>query len=171
MLLHRLLLTTAAAAGLSLLPGLAQAQLLNHDATRAQQVRDSVLMTANQYRHDIEQQATRFKVRTRHLGARRRVVRGYAPKSTDVSVRLLAWKHVSRTLRDGTVRERYVGYSDKIKILQESRTNGHLNYVRMSRIVRSGPVILGRTPIAELTREGYVWWHKRQYLLTTPTTL
>lgn len=171
MLLRSLFLTTAAAAALALLPGAAQAQLLNPDATRAQQARDSVLLTANQYRHDIEQRATRFKVRTRRLGARRRVVRGYAPKSTDVSVKLLAWKHVSRTLRNGTVHERYVGYSDGVKILQESRTNERVNLVRLSQVVRTGGIIMGRTPAGELTREGYVWWRKRQYVPTAPTKL
>lgn len=172
MRLHRIFLTAALAVAGSLLPGLAQAQLIS-DPAQAGVARDSVLLTANRYRAGIEQQAQRFNVKVFRLGKRRRVVHGYYLKrqAATSTRRELAWKHVARTLRSGTVRERYVGYIDKQRVLEESRTNGQVNYVRLHRLVRVASTVTSRGLVGQLSREGYVTWQKNQFLFVAPTRL
>lgn len=175
---HRFLLSTAAASALALLPQLTQGQIIAN-APQGLAARDSVLARATQYHQLIEQRAARFNVSTMRLGKRRRVVRGYyvekpANNLTSVSSsKQRAWKHVSRTLRTGVVRERYVGYLERQKVLEETRTNQQLNYVRVSRLVYMPNIklVMGRAPLGMLTKEGYVQWGREQYVLTTPGKL
>ncbi|MCC3156052.1 hypothetical protein LJ737_02330 [Hymenobacter sp. 15J16-1T3B] len=170
------------AAVLSLLPRLTQAQAVT-DVARATQARDSVLLRANTYRQTIEQQAARFDVTVHRLGKRRRVVHGYYlkkstnPNSLNAGVvstkREKAWKHVTRTLATGVVRERYLGYLDGQKVLEETRTNHQTTFVRVSRVVRASGInlVMGRARQGLLTSEGYVQWGREQFLLTAPTKL
>ncbi|RAK64523.1 hypothetical protein [Hymenobacter edaphi] len=179
---RRIFLTTVAAAAFSLLPRFTQAQLVTDNA-RATQARDSVLLRANSYRQTIEQQAARFDVRAHYLGKRRRVVRGYAlkkstnPNSLNAGVvstkRERAWKHVTRTLATGVVRERYLGYLDGQKVLEETRTNHQTTYVRLHRVIRVPGInlVTGRARLGLLTSEGYVQWGREQFLLSAPTKL
>jgi hypothetical protein len=181
MLLHRIFSTAAVAAALSLLPGLAQAQLVT-DPARAAAARDSVVLMANRYRQTIEQQAGRFDVKVHRLGKRRRVVRGYYfkkatnPNALNAAVvstkRERAWKHVTRTLATGVVRERYVGYLEDKEVLEETRTNHQTTYVRVHRLVKAAAnvnFIVARALHGYYTSEGYVKWGREQFLLTAPT--
>ncbi|RTQ47457.1 hypothetical protein EJV47_18705 [Hymenobacter gummosus] len=172
MLLQRIFSTAAVAVSLCLLPQLSQAQLVN-DPAQAAAARDSVLARANDYHQRIEQRAKVFSVRVHRLGKRRRVVRGYYVQGSTVgpSVRKRAWKHVTRTLATGVVRERYLGYVEGEKVLEETRTNHQTTYVRVHRLVKASNVnfIIGRAPLGYCTSEGYVKWGREQYILTQPT--
>ena len=178
MLLHRVFLPAAAALLLSTLPELTQAQIVSN-TSQGLAARDSVLARANQFHQLIEQKAARFDVSVIRLGKRRRVVRGYyiaKPVNglTNVSSqKQRAWKHVARTLRTGVVRERYVGYIEKQKVLEETRTNQQLNYVRVGRLVYAPNTkyVVGRAPQGLLTKEGYVQWGREQYVLAVPSKL
>lgn len=168
-IMMRLFTSLLLAAGASLLPLLASAQLIT-DPARATVARDSVLLMATQYRQTVEQKAGAFRVGTPHQGLRRRRAKGYYVQQAkgSITTRQLAWKQRVRQLRTGVVRERYKAYIDGRKVMTATFTNQQLNYVDLRRLVYIGPTLVGQERLGLLTREGYVRWRKEQFLLPAP---
>lgn len=165
------------AAGASLLPLLASAQLIT-DPTRATAARDSVLQQASALRLQLEQQTKKPTIKAPFKGVRRVVTRGYRVRAnrqdptTATSHVQLVWKCVTRVRRTGSTVEKFKGYADGRLALREVRVDGQVRYLEVQTF-RLLPAVQGPTPSYRslLTANGLVLWRQDYYQLpaTAPT--
>jgi hypothetical protein len=91
------------------------------------------------------------------------------PKSKRV-----AWKHITKTSLSGATNEWYIGYTDNgQKILRERRHNGSITWLKLLPYPVSNDQNAVRpsgTTSGDYTREGYLRWGAKQYLVPRLTT-
>ncbi|WP_162910790.1 hypothetical protein [Hymenobacter oligotrophus] len=165
-------------AAISLLPGWATAQVVT-DPGKATAARDSVVHAANTLRQELQSRTIGFKTKAPAAGKRRVVARGYAQPERLMATasassggrttkQVLLWKHVRRIRRNGTTLDRFYGYQGKHPVLEETRHNGQLTYVRVTRY-KWTPYVSLPTVAKQgwLSSSGYVRWGTETFIVPT----
>ncbi|UYZ58416.1 hypothetical protein [Hymenobacter latericus] len=168
-------------AAISILPSWAGAQVIT-DVGKATAARDSVVHTANTLRQELQSRTVSLVTKAPAIGKRRVVTRGYAQPERLVATatasvegrtpkQVLLWKHVRRVRRNGATLDVFYGYQGKHPVLEETRHNGQLAFVRITRY-KWTPYVSLPTVAKQgwLSGNGYVRWGTESYILPATAT-
>ncbi|WP_143434705.1 hypothetical protein [Hymenobacter roseosalivarius] len=139
----------------------ASAQIIT-DSIAATAARDSLLRIANN--------ARRFAVSAPRTAMCRHVVRGYYTMPNGTASRgQKAWEQVTKTYLSGATNERYTGYTENgLIVLRERRHNGSITWLKLLpyQVVNGQNAARpGGSTSGDYTREGYVRWGPKLYLV------